>query len=219
MNIKNIALFKRLVEWRMLEVDVKKCLKMDQADFLTMLSEGAGASSGRLVSRVEFADLAGVSKTSVYSYFASEGAHDYRSLSDDAKIAMIWRFTGKRFRPSTYGETDGRCHRYGAKYMVNGELLPVPLAALALGYSTYQALHKRIRNARSEPGSDISHLQNQRPGGNITRLYIVSGEEMSINKAAKALGYTASGLLQRLKKTSIPEGADISHLKRITKSP
>lgn len=209
MTRERIELFNRLSANRMQPEDVNRCLKMPQGDFLSVLSDGAGAQLEKTLSRVEFAELAGMSKKSVYSYFASPSARDYRALTDDARIAVIWHVITKT---SSMSKPVNR-PRHGARYIVNGETMLLREAARALGYARRESLSKRIALAGLKPGGDISHLTNPRPGATKPHVYIVNGESMSINRASVVLGYKTSQVLtKKIRIMGVPEGGDISHL-------
>ncbi|ECC5189933.1 hypothetical protein B5864_04920, partial [Salmonella enterica] len=79
--MNNLDLFNRLSGHPMSPEDVMTCLKMPQHDFLNMLNDGVGAALGRSVSRTELAAITEISLKSIYSYFASQNARDYRALS------------------------------------------------------------------------------------------------------------------------------------------
>lgn len=200
--------------------DVNRCLKMPQGDFLSVLSDGAGAQLEKTLSRVEFAELAEISKKSVYSYFASPTARDYRSLTDEMRIAVIWRVitnTSSMSKPvkSPLSATSKPVNRprRGMGYIVNGEIMLLREAARVLGYAKRESLSKRIALGGLKSGDDISHLTNPRPGATKPHVYIVNGESMSINRASVVLGYKSPlTLTKKIRIMGVSEGGDISHL-------
>lgn len=209
-----IDLYNRLSTGHMRQDDVNQCLRMPQDAFLSMLCDGAGAQLGKILSRVEFAEIAEISKKTVYSYFASPSARDYRALTEDARIAIIWRITTKIPEPGgNAGRSGGRQTAHENKYTMRGKPVLLKNAAKMLGYATIVGLQKRIRREKLKPGDEIGHLKNGSPGATKPRLYVVNGEEMSTNRAATALGYNSSvALTIRINENNIPLGGDISHL-------
>lgn len=191
--------------------DVKRCLSMSQHDFLTVLSDGAGYQLKKTLTRSEFAALAGMSKKAVYSYFASPDAKDYRSLSEDARIAIIWRIINSC--------SPARHHSRGFAYFVNNKLMYVREAYKVLGYSGRTNLNKKIREQGIKPGQDISHLRKMGNSGGTQggdnhkpRLFIVNGAEVNLNTASKILGHKGGALYSMIKLRGINPGSDISHL-------
>lgn len=207
---KDKELFNRLVFNRMHPDDVNQCLKMSQREFLEMICDGIEHSTGDKPTRVQFADMTSISPKTVYSYFASPDARDYRALSDDSRIAMLWRLLNDKklgLLPN-----DG-IHR-GTKYLVNGVFLSPKDAASKLGYANRQGMEGAIKRSGISPGGDISSLINKTPGKTITKSYVVNGEVLSMNKAAISLGYNNGGALYaKLRRLNITPGSDISHLK------
>lgn len=99
------------------------------------------------------------------------------------------------------------------EYVVNGELMSITRAAKTLGYKTNVGLAKKLKTI--SPGTDISHMLPT--AKTEPKIYVVNGVEMSLDRAAKALGYSSGTLIhKKIKKLSIPLGGDISHLKRRT---
>lgn len=202
-------LFSRLVFNRMHPDDVNECLKMSQGDFLTMLCDGIEKLTGERPTRIQFADLASISHKTVYAYFASPEARDHRTLSDDMRIAIIWRIAVS----SPAALNSAQINRYGAKYIVDGELLSGAQAAQKLKYASYKSFNNALKKNRTPPGADISALKNTRFSTKAI-FYVVHGSSVSMNKAAKLLGFNATTTLRdMLLKQNIPEGADISHLR------
>lgn len=208
-------LFTRLTRKKMYPPDVNTCLAMPQGEFLQVLIDGLSAIAGHRITRIEFAKMSGLSQKNVYSYFASSNARDFRPLSDEMRIAIIWRlFTENPYQQyKNKKKTRAVKPRLGRSkfYIVNGESLSITQAAVKLGYSGCRALGARISAEKIEPGSDISTLQNKRPGETAPKLFVVNGVEMNITKASRALGYaTTWGLSQRIRKNGLHPGADIS---------
>ncbi|EHO5626854.1 hypothetical protein KLQ90_001746 [Salmonella enterica] len=211
MTRERIELFNKLSANRMQPDDVKRCLSMSQHDFLTVLSDGAGYQLKKTLTRSEFAALAGMSKKAVYSYFASPDAKDYRSLSEDARIAIIWRIINSC--------SPARHHSRGFAYFVNNKLMYVREAYKVLGYSGRTNLNKKIREQGIKPGQDISHLRKMGNSGGTQggdnhkpRLFIVNGAEVNLNTASKILGHKGGALYSMIKLRGINPGSDISHL-------
>lgn len=197
-------LFQRLLRRRMHPDDVSECLKMSQHDFLAALSDGVSKTLGHRVTRKEFATLAGITERNAYAYFSSTDARDYRALSDDARIAMIWRITN-RVKPKRTGEASA------SKYLLNGSLVTIKTAAEIIGYSGPKSLLKAIRAAGLKPGDDISGIKKSH--SRAAKKYIVNGELVSISQASILLGYKArNALVDRL--ANIEQGTDISHMKK-----
>lgn len=208
-------LFTRLTRKKMYPPDVNACLAMPQGEFLQVLIDGLSAIAGHRITRVEFAKMSGLSQKNVYSYFASPNARDFRTLSDEMRIAIIWRVSIKKPYQQCENQKNNKIRRShlgrSKLFIVNGELLSITQAAVKLGYSSSSALGKRISAEKIEPGSDISTLQNKRPGETVPKLFIVNGVKMNITKASRVLGYaTPQGLGQRIKKKRASPGADIS---------
>ncbi|SQH40187.1 Uncharacterised protein [Salmonella enterica] len=208
-------LFTRLTRKKMYPPDVNACLAMPQGEFLQVLIDGLSAIAEHRITRIEFAKMSGLSQKNVYSYFASPNARDFRALSDEMRIAIIWRiFTENPYQQYENQKNNKimRSHLGGSKlFIVNGEILSITQAAVKLGYSSSSALGKRISAEKIEPGSDISTLQNKRPGETAPKLFVVNGVEMNITKASRVLGYaTPQGLGKRIKKKRASPGADIS---------
>ncbi|EJP0121727.1 hypothetical protein NU992_001952 [Salmonella enterica] len=216
--MNNLDLFNRLSGHPMSPEDVMTCLKIPQHDFLNMLNDGVGDALGRSVSRAELAAITEISLKSVYSYFASQNARDYRALSEEMRIAMIWRSITK-ISPIKYKNLkenfikNSKIMRNSAKlYFVGGELVSKRDAASLLGYSSHLTLERRLSRENISPGSDITNLRNKRPGQTFPKIFIVDGVEMSISAASRALGYTTvTGLSKRLRRSGVQPGSDISH--------
>lgn len=215
--MNNVDLFNRLSTHSMSSEDVMTCLKMPQHDFLNMLNDGVEAAFGRSVSRAELAAITEISLKSIYSYFASQNARDYRALSEEMRIAMIWRSITKtspiKYKNIKYDFIKNDITQNAAKlYFVGGELVSKKDAALLLGYSSHTSLERRLSREKIFPGSDITNMRNKIPGRTRPKFFIVDGVEMNISQASHILGYTSpAGLAARLKKNGVQPGSDISH--------
>ncbi|QDI87449.1 hypothetical protein E4L41_21000 [Salmonella enterica subsp. enterica serovar Javiana] len=215
--MNNVDLFNRLSAHSMSSEDVMTCLKMPQNDFLNMLNDGVVAAFGRSVSRAELAAITEISLKSIYSYFASQNARDYRALSEEMRIAMIWRSITKtspiKYKNIKYNFIKNDITQNAAKlYFVGGELVSKEDAALLLGYSCSASLERRLSREKIFPGSDITNMRNKIPGQTRPKFFIVDGVEMNISQASRILGYTSpAGLAARLKKNGVQPGSDISH--------
>ncbi|WP_281083930.1 hypothetical protein [Klebsiella quasivariicola] len=220
MKIKktDVELFGRLIQHHMSEVDIKICLDLPQNEFLRALIAGASEYLGRKITRKDFAKLAKISDRSVYSYFSSPDAVDYRVISEESRIAIIWYIT-TAVRNASPAETKQAPVVLGATrfYVVDGEMMSLEWATKALGYSHSTALSSRLAKNGIRWGDDISHLKNNRSKATIEKKFIVDGEQMNQSQAARALGYTQGGLSMRLRADGVQEGADISRYKRKNK--
>ncbi|EXX82100.1 hypothetical protein M568_09875 [Salmonella enterica subsp. enterica serovar Namur str. 05-2929] len=206
-----VELFTRLIDRKMYPIDVNEYLVMPQCEFLQALSVGISEFTGRKITRMVFAELAEISQKSVYSYFASPGARDYRVLSTDSRIAIIWRIVTNIPDPSV------PANRPPSKrsYIVNGKMMFLSDAAGILGYSRQSTLSRSIRRNGLKLGDDISHLKNTKPGITKPRLFIVNGEQVSLNVASRMLGYKGTGSLSnKIEALGLHDGSDISQLKR-----
>lgn len=199
------SIYKKLSH-KMSKKTVEYCLKLTQSDFLDMLVSGIQSVIKQPVSRSLFSEAVGVSPKTIYGYFASEQAQDFRRLSDDSRIAMIWRVVTK-FPDNQY------THRSIHRYLINGEEVTTREAARILGYSQTGNLLYTIKKHGIEDGEDISHLKITAPGKTEPKYFIVDGELLSTNAAAKKLGYSGSGGISHKIKNLNP-GDDISHLKK-----
>lgn len=217
--MSNLDLFTRLSDRAMQPEDVTVCLKMPQHEFLNMLADGVSFALERSISRAELAAITETTPKSMYSYFASPSARDYRSLSDEMRIAMIWRTVKKHPLSDLQKNKKIKAQKPGTKkrlanlFLVNGKPLTLREAAPLLGYSGFATLYKRISKENIPPGGDISHCRVKK----AEALYIINGTKVSMPQAASHLGYSHAGLFRRLQKDGIPAGADITHLTRINK--
>lgn len=213
-----IELFSRLMLLRMVRADVNACLNAPQGEFLQIISDGASEYLGHQLTRVEFAKMAQISNKAVYSYFASPDARDYRTIPDELRIAIIWRVTTyvhnsmpPRVSPRPSSQSTARF------YIVNGELLSLNNAAEKLGYPSPKSLAIKIKRENIQYGADISGLKYTPRVEALSKFFIVNGVKMNMGEAARALGYTITGLSLRLKKEKIQPGADISTFTRKNK--
>ncbi|EAU0368162.1 hypothetical protein CAV59_02875 [Salmonella enterica] len=208
MNYKSI--FKKLLDNRMAKADVKVCLQLPQSEFLNVLLYGARAHIENEISRADLAELAEVSNKSIYSYFASPDARDFRRLTDEMRIAMIWRVTNN-VTPPTHRE-----YKVNKKhYLYHGERVSLAQAATRLNFSHANSLSAALRRLGVKNGEEISHLTNKHPGKRGGMLFVVDGELLTIRKAAEKLGFRShQGLRINLAKHKLQEGEDISFLRR-----
>ncbi len=188
-------MFERVVKYGMNPRYVIPLLTLSQSDFLSTLTSGIERVYQRKITRKELAEMAGFSTTAIYSYTATPSARDYRTISDDMRIAAIWRVS------CALG-------RFRGKYTIDGQPVTLHIAAEMLGYASKQSLSQAITREGIAPGGDISHLKNAKP----KRIFIINGQEVALNQAAGLLGYTATGLRYWIEKLEIHDGSDISHL-------
>lgn len=217
----DLVLFNDLSAKKMRANDVSACLKMSQHDFLSMLIRGASERLFRPVSRVEFAEFAEVTPKAIYSYFASEGARDYRVLSDEMRIAIIWRLTIKTFPPHTGTAGHGPINK--ARNWINtiksrGGNPKFSAGELSERYRSSKTGQLTFTRGEHWPDAYLTDFvdkvkRKQRASSN---LYIVNGERMTLSEASRKLGYTTpTGLYVRIRKDDIKPGADISCYKRL----
>ncbi|EFX3898336.1 hypothetical protein H3Z28_002174 [Salmonella enterica subsp. enterica serovar Ank] len=213
-DLKNI--FMRMFRSGMHPQYVNLCLEMPQPKFLSMLLEGASCVKKERVTRAELAKINGISERHIYSYFSSDDARDYRPISSDKRIAMIWRtIAGLKRDDRKFGKTRGDMF-----YLINGEKYSLSESTKILGYANPSGLYHALKRRGIQYGDEISHMSNN--ANTKAKLYIVNGVKMSISKAARILGYSSSpGLSTRLKKYGVQPGSDISGYtkKRKSKAP
>ncbi|HAT1642377.1 TPA: hypothetical protein I8Y18_003539 [Raoultella ornithinolytica] len=211
----NIDLFQRLTTSRMMISDVRECLKMPQSDFLTMLCEGAESYLAKPVNRVEFSFLAEITPKSAYSYFASPDAKDYRHLSDDMRIAMIWRVSSKCDPQISSQPPTKKASSRIYKLKSSGCVVHFTIAELAEKYRAAKKGTLRFKRGEHWPDVYLSDFveSSNRAQFNRNKFYLVNGEKLSLSEASKALGYKhPSALSQKMKSKNIQEGTDISQL-------
>lgn len=192
---------------------VNLCLEMPQGEFLSMLLAGASCVRKEKITRAELAKLNEISERQIYSYFSSVDARDYRPISNDKRIAMIWRtIAGLKRDDRKLGKT-----REDMSYLINGEKYSLSESTKILGYANPSGLYHALKRRGIQYGDEISHMSNK--ANTKAKLYIVNGVKMSISKAARILGYSSSpGLSVRLKKYGVQPGADISAYTKKRKS-
>lgn len=203
-------LFKRLIDNRMPADAVKVCLKLSQSEFLNVLLFGARAHLEEEISRAYLAELAEVSSKSMYSYFASSEAKDFRRLTDEMRIAMMWRVTNNITSPA---HRENKAHK--KYYLYNNERVSLTQAARLLCFSHPNSLGAAFRRLGVKYGDEISHLDNPHPGVRGGKFFIVNGTLLNAMSAATELGFSGyQALYHHLKKHNLSEGDDISFLRR-----
>jgi len=212
---KNTDLFYSLVDRRMLASDVRKCLMLSQQEFLSLLVEGFEARTGTVMTRKDFAIIAEFPVKTVYSYFASPDAVDYRQLSNEMRIAILWRFTSKCDKH--IGQENPGKKAYFRMYNLK-----------RLGAEFYFSVNDLTDLYKSSPTGSLNFTRGshwpkvflsdftasaKRLRFNRNQFYIVNGNRMSLSEAARALGHkAASGLQSMIKTSGRGSGDDVSDL-------
>lgn len=217
----NINLFRRLTVSRMRISDVRECLKMSQPDFLRMLTDGMENYLHRQVTRVEFAIFAEITQKAAYSYFASPDAKDFRCLSDDMRIAMIWRLTSACDPTLAKLSPAKRAADRIFKIKAQGGIIHFTNSELADKYRNAKKGTLKFRRGPHWPDVYITDFDetNKRAVFSRNNFFLVDGLRMSLSEASKKLGYpTPAALRQKLKKENINYGEEISTMKYVRKS-
>lgn len=204
-NNAHVNVFLRMFKDGMHARYVNACLELPQSEFLLMLLSGASRIKKRDITRSELAKINKISDRNIYSYFSSPGAKDFRPISEDKRIAMLWRTITHLKNPEKPEKTKKR----EVFYLINGEKHSFHECCKILGYAFPQGLYAALKRRKIANGADITNLKTSldtRP-----KSYIVNGVRMGTKEAALALGYaTREGLFMRLKKDNVQPGSDIS---------
>ncbi|EIS4806069.1 hypothetical protein ACSD30_000744 [Escherichia coli] len=179
------ALFEKIVKYGMKPNYVAPLLALSQRDFFT-LTAGIERAYQRQITRKELAEVAGFSSAAIYSYTASPSARDYRTISEDMRIAAIWRVSCAlpRLPETKRGPRE--------KYVIDGKPTTLSAAAKLLGYSKGSNLLRAIKGEGIPRGGDISHVKIK-----PTKYYIVDGQQLELAPAAFALGYRSSTAIRK----------------------
>ncbi|NDJ59396.1 MucR family transcriptional regulator [Enterobacteriaceae bacterium 4M9] len=222
------ALFAAIVRDRMPPGAVTTAIALGQRDFIDMLANGVAKYHKSKPSKAALAKALGVSQGAIYSYTAAQNAKDYRKLSTDTRIAMIWRVMTipTANKPSAKAKRAGKRRNF---YILNGEETTVDQAYKILGYSSPESLAATLHRYGFRSGHDITILQGNRRGlglvpvapkkpGRRTAFYILNGDIIDSDEAAKRLEYkNKSAFREALARHGLKSGSDISLLQNRNK--
>lgn len=206
------ALFVKIVKYGMRCQYVTPLLILSQHEFLSTLTSGVERIYQRSITRKELAEVAGFSSAAIYSYTASPSARDYRIISEDMRIAAIWRVSSALVRLL---EAERALRRKGrkSKYVIDGQPVTLSVAAKRLGYACESSVSQVIKRAKIAPGGDIGHLKKRAREG-FWAKYTIDGQPITLRTAAGMLGYASGRALSRaIRRAGVLPGGDISHMR------
>ncbi|MEL7628716.1 MucR family transcriptional regulator [Pectobacterium aroidearum] len=166
-------LFRELAIKHMRIKDVKAALALNQADFIEMLSVGIEDFSSKKPTRRALAEKTSISESRIYSYSAARNSVDYREISDETKISMIWHATSK-YNRGNLTQTKAYQNAHNLMYMMRkrGETCNFSHVQLMEIYEEAQASGRSVF---------VSHGENY-PIVEITDISLKNNTEASAKK-------------------------------------